>query len=70
MFDNIKVFKTKVVRPNKPHQCIKCGNKIGKKQESLNVTYSYDKRLISIYYCWICRLVPLPTPPNKGGDDE
>ena len=51
MFDNIKILKTKVVKPRIKHQCIKCGGKIEPKQECVNTTFSYDGRLISVYFC-------------------
>ena len=51
MFDNVRVFKTKIVKPRKKHQCIKCGGKIEPKQECINTTFSYDGRLISVYFC-------------------
>lgn len=51
MFDNIRVFKNKTVIPRKQHQCINCGSKIKVKQQCVNITYSYDGRLISVYFC-------------------
>ena len=52
MFDNIKVLKTKIVKPRTKHQCVKCGGKIEPKQENVVfTTFSYDGRLISVYFC-------------------
>ena len=51
MFDNIKIFKSKIVKPRIKHQCVKCGSKIEPKQECTNITFSYDGRLLSVYFC-------------------
>ena len=58
MFDNIKVFKSKIVNPRLKHQCVKCGGKIKPKQECTNTTFSYDGILVSVYFCHLveCRL--------------
>lgn len=56
MFDNIKVFKSKTVKVRKKHQCIKCGGKIAVGYNAINTTYSYDGRLVSVYYCACCNV--------------
>jgi len=54
MFENIKIFKTKIVNVRKKHQCVKCGGKIEAKEKAENTTISYDGRLISTYFCGSC----------------
>ena len=52
MFDDIKVFKTKVVlKTRKKHQCANCGKYLPKKSEMVNTTFAYDGRLVSVYFC-------------------
>lgn len=54
MFDKVKVFRTKIVTVRKKHQCAKCGEKISIKQKAVNTTFSYDEKLISVYFCGVC----------------
>ena len=52
MFDDIKIFKTKVVfKTRKKHQCANCGKHKPKHSEMVNTTFAYDGRLVSVYFC-------------------
>jgi len=54
MSDKVKVFRTKIVSVRKKRKCAVCGEKIEIKQKAVNTTFSYDERLISVYFCGVC----------------
>lgn len=56
MFSKCKIYKTKIVKVIKNHECAKCGIKILKGDNARNTTFSYDKRLISLYICTCCNV--------------
>ncbi len=57
MFQNAKVFKSKDVKTRIKHECIRCGNKFPVGTNMNNTTFSYDNRLVSVYFCFACSLV-------------
>ena len=56
MFEKCKIYKSKIVKVSKNHECAKCGIKIPKGDNARNTTYSYDKRLVSLYICCYCNI--------------
>ena len=56
MFEQCKIYKTKIVKVAKKHECAKCAIKIPKGDNARNTTFSYCKRLISLYFCAYCNV--------------
>lgn len=54
MLDKVSIFKSKIRKVNKSHECFMCHLKINKGDNAEHVSYRYDGRLISIYYCMSC----------------
>jgi len=56
MLSKAKIYKSKIVKVAKLHECAKCGVKIPKGDNARNTTFSYDKRLISVHVCTLCNV--------------
>jgi hypothetical protein len=54
MLDKVSIFKSKIRKVNKSHECFMCHAKINKGDNAEHVSYRYDGRLISIYHCMSC----------------
>ena len=46
MFDNIKVFKTKIVKPRIKHQCVKCEGYHGTSLKTVHAAKAWAKNKI------------------------